>query len=393
MSDADKAVEVVEKMANALVHLSSTNNFLEVLFASNVVRDGVVAIPPNADASKAFGPVAEKKRLDGFCLSVRFGGHGGIASKACATLAGKSCLKTFLATRVFRNDERDLIERNLVRDVEAKEANGVRTDFVLFDESDNQSFNLVVEQAGDNTILRGPQPREHSFEELASTAGKKLETAGVLGFLSLRSPALKGLVEAVKQGQASFSGLMMVDCTSGSDSKIEKQMLELLESARIGARSLIGLLSMNEVEAKRFAELLGWKERKVEEAALFVFERLRCPILLHTKNFSQIISHTSSRRIPSVEVKARRTVGAGDTLCGALALALAVRKRLLDVEAPIQLSVEECLLFSTASTCFRLEAEKKCFPTLSELTQFLQGKQFKFALPVLHEKKSVVEKL
>jgi hypothetical protein len=104
----------------------------------------------------------------------------------------------------------------------------------------------------------------------------------------------------------------------------------------------------------------GRKDKKdAYSAACVLHERTGVPLLMHTKEGACIIGGDKSTNfVPSVEITFPddcSLVGAGDTLCGAFAIALAVRKRsekLLPEDR--RLSYEDCLLIANIATGYRL---------------------------------------
>jgi hypothetical protein len=107
----------------------------------------------------------------------------------------------------------------------------------------------------------------------------------------------------------------------------------------------------------------GRKEKKdAYSAARVLHEKTGVPLLMHTREGACIIGGGKSTGfVPSVDITFPddcSLVGAGDTLCGAFAIALAVKQRsdalIPENKKSRRLSYEDCLLLANIATGYRL---------------------------------------
>ncbi|MDD5095963.1 MAG: hypothetical protein PHY95_00400 [Candidatus ainarchaeum sp.] len=234
-----------------------------------------------------------------------------------------------------------------------------------------------------------------------------MNSADIVAVLSLKSNFMKDVLGLCEDGTLRIPELFC-DCTSGDDMDLNYRMLDILLGK--GGLSTIGLLSINEDEATLFEMLLvrtdkeeileannkkkgliieldeaikdGSKKKeaaaraRIKEvdafldkgrkgkkdaysAAHVLYEKTGVPLLMHTREGACIIGGDKSTGfVPSVDITLPNDcslVGAGDTLCGAFATALAVKKRsdgLLPEDR--KLSYEDCLLIANIATGYRL---------------------------------------
>ncbi|GEM_PF-1482027 len=405
------AIVPLEKFRDALDFLQAPNE-PKVLFMPDIVRDGIIIVPPEKDISADLDPRSEKNRLRDYGVFIKGGGHAFIGAYAAAALRGKADANVALAAKVYEKDEPHLLKWYMEENPGKVGANPIDSSLVLREEGDGTSLNVVVEQAGATPIITGRQPtlRLSELPEGAHEAFMgRMRAADVVANLSVKSPSFRETVEAVIEGSLEVRELFS-DCTSGDDMASNYRVLDVLKLSGKDGRSPITLLSINQHEARLYASLLkleqdGKKEDVVRlfsakkeyevlkkrrkkdaelaakakeydalmrgtgfrdglRAARFLNRELGIPLLYHFDKGSCIVDSVrgrGTRIIPSVKLKELpdNFVGAGDTLCGGMALALAVKHRLDDpaTGAPkeLRLSMEDCLLIANLVTCYRLE--------------------------------------
>jgi len=151
-----------------------------------------------------------------------------------------------------------------------------------------------------------------------------------------------------------------------------------------------------------------WKANPLK-AAKFLNEDLGIPLLFHNFAGSKIFDKTGKKEtafVPSISlVPASGTLGAGDTMLGAIMLAMAVKARLEKENAPahLKMSLEDCLMVANVATGFRLQNEKvagtanECYEWVRQTTTNLTalksaGKKGHWQAGVANEVKHVEER-
>ncbi|MDD2655256.1 MAG: hypothetical protein PHQ80_01145 [Candidatus ainarchaeum sp.] len=356
----------------------------------------------------------EKDRVRGYGTFIRGGGHALLGANAAIALRGllTEAADVSILAKVYLKDRQELVTQYLVNNPAERGIAPASTGFVLNDRTKlrKQGGNVLLVRAGHTTIFPGEQPElrldDYSKGQREEVLGL-LNSADIVAVLSLKSNFMKDVLGLCEDGTLRIPELFC-DCTSGDDMDLNYRMLDILLGK--GGLSTIGLLSINEDEATLFEMLLvrtdkeeileannkkkgliieldeaikdGSKKKeaaaraKIKEvdafldkgregkkdaysAAHVLYEKTGVPLLMHTREGACIIGGDKSTGfVPSVDITLPNDcslVGAGDTLCGAFATALAVKKRsdgLLPEDR--KLSYEDCLLIANIATGYRL---------------------------------------
>lgn len=392
-SVAHRALETLHRFKEALQFLERERP-PSVLFMPDIVRDGILIVPDGRDLVSDLSPENEKNRIRGYPLFMKGGGHAFIAGYAAAVLREQMNVGVHLAARIYDGDEHDLVQGYMVHNPLLMGASPIDTSFISILPGERSPFNLVIEQKGGTRILTGEQPVLRLSELGVAERHKLLDalrTADLVAALSLKAPSLREIIQEIIVGNLTIKELFS-DCTSGDRVGDNYGILDTLRIQTPGMRSPITLLSINSNEARLYAALLalereGLREnmsdsRSAEglkdldeiidgkspkdsiEAAALLNEALGIPLLFHSSDGSCIFDKRGERQtlfVPSVSLRILpdNFVGAGDTLCGGMALALVVKQRLENphINAPnnFHLSYEDCLLIANLVTCYRLE--------------------------------------
>lgn len=366
----------------------------KVVFMPDIVRDGVIIVPTTEDISADLSPGSEKNRLRGYVLFLKGGGHAFIGAYAAAALREMEEVDVSIIANVFERDHRDLVEWYMGENLESIGARPINSSHISIEPGNRSSINLVVEQKGSTPIITGKQPsldinelKEHERAKVINA----MQEADVVAALSVKAPSFRQTIQLIIDGELKVNELFS-DCTSGDNVEANYEVLDVMRMHDSKERSPITLLSINSDEARLYAALLrledkGKRQKLIEMAqtgnkkkaeriierkikrngfqdAVFLNERLGIPLLYHAADGSCIIDKTderSTRFLPSVKLRKLpdNFVGAGDTLCGGMALALAIKRRLDDPKERTsnkrRLSMEDCLIIANLVTCYRLE--------------------------------------
>lgn len=377
-----------------LIKLLDALEFLEgehapnVLFMPDVIRDGIIIVPPTKDLSHDIAPEGEKSRLREYVVFKKGGGHAFIGAYAAAVQRGKTDARIAIAAKIFDMDRAELVDWYMSKNPQELGANPIDTSLVFQQPGAQSSLNIVIEQRGATPIITGEQPSLKLTElggEEHSALINAMRAADVVAALSVKAPSFEETVRLAINGDLEISELFS-DCTSGDNMETNYRILDLLRLRNSNSQSPITLLSINSDEVLLYAALLEleyrgerqaviekfttdrvlqeFRDRNGLEAARLLNEKLGIPLLYHSSEGTIIVDSEHGRQtrlIPSVNLERSpdNFVGAGDTLCGGMALALAVRRKLDDpaVHAPeeLRLSLEECLLIANLVTCYRLD--------------------------------------
>lgn len=413
-------VAALVKLRDALDFLHGSEKAPRVLFMPDVVRDGMIIVPEGKDITEDLDPESAKNRIRDYIIFSKGGGHALIAAYAAAVLREKRDARIALAASIFPRDRDELVGSYMTENPRSMGASPIDSSMVFVDKAsdseDSSSLNIVVEREGKTTIATGKNP-VLKLSDLAESDRKDLmgemRKADVVAALSVKAPSFKETLTAMMEGKLAVHELVS-DLTSGDDMAANQKVLDILGIKNRDGRSPIGLLSINSDEACVYAELLmvekikkgeispggehpitnqklsghqisgkppqfntfedqarldaelleEVKPKNGFEAAKYLNEMLGVPLLYHSQDGACILDHyggKATRFVPSVKLRETpdNFVGAGDTLCGGMALALAVKRRLEDpaIKAPayLRLSYEECLLIASFVTCYRLE--------------------------------------
>ncbi len=409
------------KLKDALSALSEAGERTCVVFGPDIIRDVGVSEPVGKDLLRELSRV-EKDRLEGFQTFVRGGGHALLAANAAIALRKDTgAVRVHLMAKVLEDDADDLIAKFVDRYPRRRGIAPADTEFVVIDKTAPgvMAANVLFALGPSTPIVLGRQPKLDILDYSAFQQARLrelLESADVVAILSLKSKLVDQLLQNVDEGTLRL-GSLFCDCSSGDAMKTNYEMIDRMRKRSPSGQSRITLLSMNEHEARLFemllrreeaerAELIAASDKKASliakrreleqakqideegiasveqgikqiesfvsrgqlsnpvEAAVIVSRKTGVPLLFHTSQGVCIISSDGPTQfIPSVKISLREganLVGAGDTLCGAMALALAVKKKsdaLLPEEK--RLTYEDCLLVANIATAYRLEQVNK----------------------------------
>ena|GEM_PF-7014395 len=402
------------KFKDALEALADEDIRCSVVFAPDIVRDTGISEREGKNLFQELNEInsgVKKDRLRGFINFMRGGGHALLGVNAAIALRGRDdAMDVSLFAKVYKKDKAELVKQYLNENPKERDIDPPNTKFVIVDKKNpkQQGVNILLP----DTIVVGEQPvlrlNDYSKTKRARVL-KLLKSADVAAILSLKSPFMTELLELSKKGELDAPELLS-DCTSG-DMKTNYEMLGNMRQKGASGASTIRLLSINETEAKLFEmllrredgkrEIIDAEERKSKltaelkkenakkkpskdvidtisnkiketgefilkdqmsnpfEAAHILYEKTGVPLLLHTSEGSCIISgEESTAFVPAADIKFPSNasyVGAGDTLCGAFATALAVKKK-SDGILPEnkRLGYEDCLVIANLATGYRL---------------------------------------
>lgn len=410
---ASKQIALI-KLKDAIEEIATRGESCILPFAPDIIRDAGISESEGKNLAIELSGL-EKDRLTGFQIFVRGGGHALLGANAAMSLRGtESGINILMLAMVRPKDFHDLVEDYLIANPQERGIAPADISFVLQDGENpkSQAANVVMARKGYTTIVLGDQPKlrfsDYSLQKRQELTGL-LESAPVVANLSLKSPFLSDMLDLMAKGELRINELFC-DCSSGNEVETNYMMLDILKMKGKSGNPLITLLSINEFEATMFEMLLrrenergeiiesgkqkavlirqldelmqtarderakngiteqiralensilmGKKENAFEAAAALA-EKTGISLLVHTGEGACIIGKGGcSGFVPSVIIdfpKGSSFVGAGDTLCGAYAFALAVKKK-SDNFLPEEkkLTYEDCLLIANLATCYRL---------------------------------------
>ncbi|MFA5412313.1 MAG: hypothetical protein WC350_03135 [Candidatus Micrarchaeia archaeon] len=398
------------KFKDALDALAEHGEQAKIVFAPDIIRDIVLSEPEGKNLLLELSGV-EKDRLTGYSVFMRGGGHAMLGANAAIALRGMGteAADVSILAKVYPKDRWELVTQYLEKNPAERGIAPANAEFVLDDPDKlkQQAANMVLARGKHTTIFLGEQPKLHLKDYPENQKKRVLEllsSADIVAVLSLKSDFMKDVLELCERGELRIPELFC-DCTSGDEMDKNYLMLDTLRGGASGS-SAIGLLSINESEARLFEMLLrregerdriikaskkrselvakldktkskkreagikaqikgiekflyGGRKRNPFKAADALYNGVKVPLLMHTKDGACIIGGGKTTSfVPSVEIdfpKGSSFVGAGDTLCGALAIALAVKQK-SDANLPenSRLSYEDCLLIANLATGYRL---------------------------------------
>jgi sugar/nucleoside kinase (ribokinase family) len=400
------------KFKDALDALAEHKAQARIVFAPDIIRDVGLSEPEGKDLALELSG-REKDRLGGFSTFMRGGGHAMLGANAAMALRGllTEAVDVGILAKVYPKDRWELVTQYLVNNPAERGIAPANAEFVLNDRTNpkRQAVNIVLARKKYTTIILGEQPKL-SLADYAGKAKKNvlelLGSADIVAVLSLKSKFMDEVLGLCERHELVIPELFC-DCTSGDDMELNYRMLDTLRRKGASGSSAINLLSINENEVLLFEMLLrreaerkeiteasskksrlvaeldkekGSKDKEAEilvqigdandfvekgqmenpfEAARVLYEKIGVPLLVHTKEGACIVGGDKSTNfVPSVEIdfpKGSSFVGAGDTLCGALATALAVKQK-SDALLPgdRRLSYGDCLLIANIATGYRL---------------------------------------
>jgi len=437
-------ITAYSKLISGMQYLK--NSEIKLVFAPDAVRDNGIMID-NVDQFIDDALKENSKNRMGMNAAIDIGGHGAIGIMAAAKLRQDMNVDCTLVAKVFAGAKKEVLDYFINGSIVAKGATPINTDYVLDDNGAAGKTNIVLETKRHTksgivqhttigTVRGQPVLNLNEFGDRKLELLTKLGEADVVGVLSLKSPMMKELPQAMRDAKLGFKELVS-DATTGDDTEIVVDAINFLKKNGCP----ITLLSLNDEEVVRYAKItwtlknsptkvdeflksnkeyckakkdkkdanaelleleaagalpsakvgLNEKIRKYDaiikkcsdefemglepklskqwtanplKAAAVLNEYLGIPLLFHNFAGSKIFDKTGKKEtafVPSISlVPASGTLGAGDTMLGAIMLAMAVKARLEKENAPahLKMSLEDCLMAANVATGFRLQNEK-----------------------------------
>ena len=402
------------KLKDAIEAISGAGETCNVVFAPDIIRDVGISESEGKDLVVDLSGL-RKDRLSGFPTFVRGGGHALLGANAAMAMRGsEQAVRISMLAKVLQKDYHDLVEDYLVSNPGERGIAPADISLVLQDKGKRQAANVVLARKESTTILLGDQPKlrvwDYELEDKLKEMTERLESAQVIAMLSLKSPFMSDMLDQISWGRLHLEGDLLCDCTSGDDMEANYRMLDIMKMKDPSGASPIRMLSINEFEVtlfelllrreaerkdiidigKKKAELVKQLDKLVKGgagdearkritdgisglessllagrmgdafgAAKVLSEKTGMTLLMHTKEGACVIGKGgASGFIPSPMIdfpKGASFVGAGDTLCGGMALAVGVKKK-SDALLPSEkrLTDEDCLLLATLATSYRL---------------------------------------
>lgn len=265
-----------------------------------------------------------------------FGGKGANQAVAAARLGGSVTFVTSLGNDMYAKVLKGHFEEE-----------GIRTDYIVDDSMNPTGIALIfVADSGENCIAVAPGANGSLLPGVVSNFSEVLDDADIIVMQAeIPYDTIKHIaLDAAKRGKK-------VLFNPAPACHIEVDLMKAID-----------ILVVNELEAEFISGITYTKDNVGDIAGSLLEAGAKNVVITLGNEGAYMKNAETSFHIPGFRVNAIDTIAAGDTFCGALAVACA--KKEIDYEA---------LLFSNAAAAIAVtrSGAQPSIPVLSEVTQFL----------------------